>query len=234
MLLVSCQGTKPERHPDDDDQDDIEAPASITIDGEFDDWAALDAAKVKIARNNPDSPWDAVKQIRVYADKDFVYYYIEYDGEAVSELLAANEELPIRLCINTDGEFTSGYANYFLQAYDFIVEGALGDGAGGWKDFDGTLHQRIDGGWKVILASGHSLTSGKGKSNLYEIQLIRDVFNGAVAASESPNSPMGDVFHTGVRFYGPAWGELSNMPNASAEEGEGNGWGNLLEVTTSK
>lgn len=232
LLFVSCKGTNPDRRHGDDDPDDIEATASITIDGEFDDWAALDQTKVKIARNNPDSPWEAVKQIRVYADKDFVYYCLEYDSDALSELLGANEELPIRLCINTDGEFTSGYANYFLQAYDFIIEGALGDGAGSFKDFDGTLHQRIDGSWTVILEHGHGLTNGKGKSNMFEIQLIREIFNGAVAGSPSPNSPMGDVFHTGVRFYGPGWAELSNLPNMSAEEGDGNGWANLLEITT--
>ncbi|MBO7071225.1 MAG: hypothetical protein J6W09_08035 [Bacteroidales bacterium] len=233
VLFVSCGKNKPDR-PRDDDPDDIETPASITIDGEFDDWAALDQSKVKIARNNPESPWEAVKQISVYADKDFVYYYIEYDAESLADLLGANDPLHIRLCINTDGEFTSGYSSYFLQAYDFIIEGALGNEAGGWKDFDGTLHQRVGGEWKTLLEPGHSLVSGKGKSNMYEIQLIREVFNGAVASSETPNSPMGDVFHTGVRFYGPAWAELSNLPNSSAEEGDGKGWGNLLEVTTSK
>jgi hypothetical protein len=48
---------------------------------------------------------------------------------------------------------------------------------------------------------------------------------------------MGDIFHTGIRFYtdgAGSWAELSNMPNASVETGDGNGWGHLMEVKTVK
>jgi len=231
ILAVSCQKNENEKGGSEKEQEEeVTTSISVAIDGAFEDWAALDASLVASAKNNPNSPWDAVDEIRCCADADFVYYYIRFDKEVLKEQMENSEELPIRLCINTDGEFTSGYANYFLEAYDFIIEGPLADGAGAWAAYDGTLHQRLDG-WNELLPVGNNLVVGAGAGNEYEIMLAREIFNNAVPADQK----MGDIFHTGIRFYGNGgWGELSNMPNSSVEDGEGNGWGHLLEITTVK
>ena len=206
----------------------------ITIDGDFADWAQLDDAMYKKATNDPDSPWEGVLEIRCYADPETVYYYIKYDSETLTELLANEAEvLPIRLCINTDGEFESGYTNYFLDGYDFIIEGALAEN-GAFTEFDGEFHQRIDG-WVSLLAPENGLVCGKGAGVEYEIALNRSVFNTAANTSTVP-MPMGDTFETGIRFYfineAGKWDELSNMPNSSMEEEMGNGWGYLMRITT--
>ena len=236
ILTVSCNkddnGGKKDKN-----KKDKESSIAIKIDGNFEDWAALKPEVVVSAKNNPNSPWDAVSEIRCCADADFVYYYIKYNKEVLNEQMENKEELPIRLCINTDGEFTTGYASYFLEAYDFIVEGALADGEGAWTDYAGTLHQRTwledqqKDGWKELIPSTGGLVAGKGAGNEYEILLARELFNNAVPAEHK----IGDEFYTGIRFYGNGgWGELSNMPNSSVEEGEGNGWGHLMKVTTAK
>ncbi len=241
ICVFSCKkGDTTPTQPEDktpSDKTDPEKPeekptVKLTIDGKFEDWAAADQTKIKSFKNNPDSPWDAVKEIRVYANADFVYFYIRYNHDSLEEqldLMEGEDGLPIRLCLNTDGEFTSGYENYFLECYDFIVEGAVATG-GEFTDFDGTLHQRINGSWTKLLDPNNNLVFGKGSGDEYEIMLAREIFNNAVPADQK----MGDKFYAGVRFYDIAWGELSNMPNASAEEGEGNGWGHLLEITTDK
>ena len=212
---------------------------AVQIDGKFEDWAALDPKVVSVAKNDPNSPWDAVNEIRCCSDADFVYYYIKYNSQVLNEQLENKEELPIRLNLNTDGEFTSGYKSYSLDGYDFIVEGALGDQNGGFGEFAGTLHFRTmidkDGeqkeGWKELIPSTGGLVIGKGAGNEYEILLARELFDNAVPAGHK----MGDVFYTGIRFYGNGgWGELSNLPNASVDEGEGNGWAHLMKVTTTK
>ncbi len=210
---------------------------AITIDGDFADWAALKDGTFAKALNDPDSPWEGVNEIRCYADPDNVYYYIRYDSETLTELLANPAEiLAIRLCINTDGEFESGYTSYFLEGYDFIVEGALADN-GAFTTYDGEFHQRIGGSWVSLLKEGNGLVSGMGAGNEYEIILDRAKFNEAANASTVP-MPMGDTFQTGIRFYfineAGKWDELSNMPNVSMEEEMGNGWGYLLRVTTQK
>ena len=206
--------------------------SAITIDGDFSDWAAMDADKVKVARNDDDSPWEGVLELRVYANAENVFYYIKFDQESLDDAFALDpNDMHLRLCLNTDGEFESGYSNYFLEAYDFIIEGTFADG-GAFVDFDGEFHQRISG-WVSLLAPENGLVSGKGTGCEYEIALNIAKFNEAANASTDPK-PMGDSFQTGVRFYYNGWQEFSNIPNSSIEEEAGNGWGYLMRVTIDK
>ena len=228
LLAVSCQKNNAE---DEDDPTQEESKGlGIKIDGSFDDWGALKPDVVVSAKNNPNSPWDAVNEIRCCADKDFVYYYIKFNREAVNDLMDVKDDMPIRLCIDTNNDFSTGYENYFLDPYDFIIEGGLAEN-GAWATYDGTLHQRTsEGKWNEILKPGSNLVTGKGSGGEYEILLAREIFSNAVPAEHK----IGDVFYTGIRFYGYDWGELSNMPNTSIEEGDGKGWGHLLKITTAK
>lgn len=228
LLAVSCHKNNVD---DEDDPTQEESKGlGIKIDGSFDDWGALKPDVVVSAKNNPNSPWDAVNEIRCCADKDFVYYYIKFNREAVNDLMDVKDDMPIRLCLDTNNDFTTGYENYFLDPYDFIIEGGLAEN-GAWGTYDGTLHQRTsEGKWNEILKPGSNLVTGKGSGGEYEILLAREIFSNAVPAEHK----IGDVFYTGIRFYGYDWGELSNMPNTSIEEGDGKGWGHLLKITTAK
>ena len=228
LLAVSCHKNNVD---DEDDPTQEESKGlGIKIDGSFDDWGALKPDVVVSAKNNPNSPWDAVNEIRCCADKGFVYYYIKFNREAVNDLMDVKDDMPIRLCIDTNNDFSTGYENYFLDPYDFIIEGGLAEN-GAWATYDGTLHQRTsEGKWNEILKPGNNLVTGKGSGGEYEILLAREIFSNAVPAEHK----IGDVFYTGIRFYGYDWGELSNMPNTSIEEGDGKGWGHLLKITTAK
>ncbi|MBQ6081382.1 MAG: hypothetical protein IJK91_02770 [Bacteroidales bacterium] len=245
MAFTACEKKPqptPTPGPGPDDEPDPEPTyvQPITIDGDFADWAKLPAANVASAKSDAASPWDAINEIRVYADDFFIFYYLEYNNSKIADLLAAasgektNSEgvvekigLPIRLNINTDGEFESGYKSYSLDGYDFIIEGSLAED-GAWKSFDGTLHQRI-GSWTALQEGG--LCTGAGNGNKYEICLPRDIFNAAAAKSEVVML-MGDEFQTGVRFYTPDWGELGNMPDGAVTDDNTKGWGHLLTIQT--
>jgi hypothetical protein len=250
FVFAACEPKTPDNPSGPDNPDNPSGPEEpeeyvcpITIDGNFDDWGKIDASLVASAKNNPESPWDAVKQMRVYADPDFICYYIEFDNNQIGDLLESatgtyvnsdGENSPnainMRINVNTDGEFESGYTNYSLQGYDFIMEGTLAQD-GKWDTFaDATMYQRI-GSWKVLMDPGLGLTMGAGNGNKFEIMVSRELFNNAAAGSEDPK-PMGDIFQTGLRFYGVQWTELSNLPNAAVDEDNTNGWGNLLEVVT--
>ena len=230
ILAVSVSCNKDNGEDDNGGNEEQSAGLGIKIDGNFDDWATLKPENVVSAKNNPNSPWDAVSEIRCCADKDFVYYYIKFNREAVNDLMDVKDDMPIRLCIDTNNDFTTGYENYFLDPYDFIIEGGLAEN-GAWGTYDGTLHQRTsEGKWNEILKPGSNLVTGKGSGGEYEILLAREIFSNAVPAEHK----IGDVFYTGIRFYGYDWGELSNMPNTSIEEGDGKGWGHLLKITTAK
>lgn len=230
-VAVSCQKNGGGKNGGKNGGKDDGKGISIKIDGDFNDWASLDPTKVSVAKNDPNSPWSAVTEIRCCADADFVYYYVKYNKSELKDLLDGNDELFARLNLNTDGEFTSGYKNYSLDGYDFIAEGAIGDGKGGFGDFACELSKRNDqGDWDSLLPSTSGLVMGKGAGNEYEILLARELFNNAVPADHK----MGDVFYTGMRFYQGDWAELANIPNAAVDDENPNGWGHLMKVTTIK
>ena len=238
-ILAACTPNNPDA-PDDPNNDPQEEAAVIKIDGSFDDWAALDAAKVAVAKNNPNSPWTYARSMRVYADADYIYYLIEFDKEELAELMekvkGENNELPMRINLNIDGEFTTGYTNYSLDGYDYIIEGSLAEN-GKWTSFDGTLHEwgwreaKNDYGWNEVLAYGSGLTMGAGEGTKYEVAVDRKVFNRVEKLAEPKKIP--EVFQTGLRFYTPDWGEMANLPNASVSDHD-QGWAHLLEIKTNK
>lgn len=226
LIAVSCGKDEPQKEKKDQNKP-VQDEAPITIDGVFDDWVALKDAYV--VKNDPSSMWEAVKEMRVYAKGDYIYYYVRFDKEGIAEYLEGNDTFPARVNLNTDGEFTSGYANYFNQAYDFIIEMSLGNGAGGWASAENsTLFQRIDGSWSELQGENSGLTFGAGSGYEFELFVDRSIFNRAAAGSSIP-MPMGDTFQTSMRFYETSstgsWEELSNIPNSA------DGYGDLLEVT---
>ena len=237
-LLAACKPSTPD-DPDNPGNDPQENNAPIVIDGVFDDWAALDAAKVAVAKNTPNSPWTYARSMRVYADASHIYYFIEFDKQELAELMEevkGDKGLPMRVNLNIDGEFTTGYTNYSLDGYDYIIEGSLAEN-GKWTSFDGTLHEwgwreaKSDYGWNEVLAYGSGLTWGAGEGNKYELAVDRKVFNRVEKLAEPKKIP--DTFQTGLRFYTPSWGEMANLPNASVSDHE-QGWAHLLEIKTNK
>ena len=208
------------------------AEANLVIDGEFEDWYELEDGTYTKSVSDPDAPWEGVKEIRCYANAETVYYYIKFDEESLADAYEMEpNDMHLRLCINTDGEYTSGYTNYFLEGYDFIIEGTFAED-GAFVEFDGEMHQRI-GSWKSLLGPGNGLVFGLGNGTEYEISVDRAKFNEAANTSDVP-MPMGDEFQTGIRFYYNGWEEFSNVPNSSIEEEQGNGWGYLMRIHTNK
>ena len=97
------------------------------------------------------------------------------------------------------------------------------------------IYEKVKDSLRRLILTGalppdSKLVTGKGAGSEYEIMLAREIFNNAVPAEHK----MGDVFYTGIRFYGYGWSELSNMPNTSVEEGEGTGYAHLMKITTVK
>ena len=236
VCLWSCQDDKkPSKDKKEKEEPEYEMP--IKIDGDFADWAKLDQSKVAKATTKNEN-WPAVKEIRCYADEFYVFYYIEFDAAKATELLAAANgkdddgydiELPIRLNLNTDGEFTSGYTSYSLDGYDFIMEGGLAAN-GEWKSFCPNMYQRIDGWVNLSTSEEGGICEGAGNGNKYEIAMAISAFNAKASGSSVP-MPLGTNFQTGIRFYTPDWGELSNMPNEAVTEDNAKGYGHLLNVT---
>lgn len=232
LLFVSCdkKDDTPEKNngKDNDPKPETEVKG-ITIDGDFSDWEALGRKGTVWSVNDPDSPWEAVDEIRVCADEENIYYYVLFNRDVIADYLAENDKLPCRINLNTDNEFSSGYSSYFLRAYDFIIEGELGDGNGGWSFYDCNMYQRLYDAsedkdkWVELVPKGSGLAEGAGSGVEYEIALSIEEFNAGARKSTDPK-PIGDIIQTSMRFYetmtNPHWAELSNMPNESGSYGD--------------
>ena len=194
---------------------------TMAIDGDFSDWSSLEAGSFYKVVNNPNSLWSSVKELRVYATAETVYYYVKFDQEALEDAKnAANPTMNLQIALNTDGEFNSGYSGPFLEKYDFMIEGSIMTN-GNFKDFNGRLYQRIDSAWSSL---GSGMTAGKGSGIEYEFSFDRAKFNTAANTSSDP-MPMGNEFYTGLCVLWNGWTTFSNIPNASG------GYGHLLNVT---
>ena len=78
VLVASCnKNPKHDPKPTPEPEPEPEYVAPITIDGDFADWAKLDASKVAVTTCNPDSKLLALKTVKAYADEQFIFLYVE-------------------------------------------------------------------------------------------------------------------------------------------------------------
>ena len=214
----------------------------IVIDGQFEDWANVDPSLIVTCKTNSEAKWEGVTQMKIFATKDAVFYYAEYDSDILDSYKATNSLFPGRVNINTDGEFESGYEKYWKQKYDFMFEGNFDDGNGGWGTFDIALYQRIldtaTNKWAWVNL-GKGALSGAGTDNIIELKVDRAKFNELTNAGTDPK-PFVSTFQTGMTFYYTVhdeatgkntWETMSVLPNAAISASDAEGKANLVEIT---
>ena len=112
VCFVSCQKANTGKKGD-KDSGKTEYVQPITIDGQFDDWAKLDASKVAVAKCTEGATDTALKIVKVYADALFVFVYFEWDTEQ-TEWVPGEDHVPFHMYINGDGDAkTGGYTDQF-------------------------------------------------------------------------------------------------------------------------
>ena len=181
-LAVVCCNNNNEDDPYGDDPDENEYVAPIKVDGDFSDWAKLDASKVAVAKLPAEgAAKEALKLVKVYADEMYVYIYFEWNTELI-EYVPDVEHVPFHIYINSDGdETTGGYADQWTDAnFNFLAEGFLTDGTN-IVSYEATCCQwtgEVHGagwGWTIIDASA-DLFAGAGIPGKYEMSMARELF----------------------------------------------------------
>lgn len=215
---------------------DYEAP--IKIDGQFDDWAALDATKVASATCAEDAAWEALKKVKVYADAYFVYIYFEWDTELIewrndpnaTEDEDNSEWVPFHIYVNADGDKTTGGFSdqWTTGCTDFLYEGFLTDGNNIASYDPGAFLWAGEAGaegwtWEAAIGSGNNLCKGAGVNGKYEIVLIRQLAPVAIA----------DNFSIGFDIQ-QAWDSVGVLPNAAVSDDNSAGKAEMLDVVTDK
>lgn len=207
-------------------------PASITIDGDFSDWAALKQGSFSQTYGDEDATAPALTHCKVYADAENIYVYVEWDTDRIV-YEADVEHVPFHCYINTDGnEKTGGFADQFADACtDVMLEGFLYDG--------GVMGSYAPGAFAWIGEPGGSgwtdmwedlgveeLCAGAGVDGKYELSISRSALSAVGFA-------VADVFSIGFDIQ-QGWNSVGILPNAAPSEENPSGVVNSLQVTTQK
>ena len=194
-MLIACgekENDETNKKPGPDDGPDFES--LITVDGDFSDWAALDASKVVVAEL-PELPvkHDGLTVVKVYADQMFLNVYLEFDEVVIADRNSA----PFHMYINADGSETTGGGDalWAPACSEWLLEGNLFDGAGnfgsydpgvfpwggevgatGWEWHPVGVPADEEHNWGAIITEGNGVASGAGAGNAYEIQVVREMF----------------------------------------------------------
>lgn len=233
ILVVSCK--KPNNGGNNNgggNNDEPEYVAPIKIDGDFSDWAKLDASKVAKAECPADATKTALKKMQVYADALFVYVYIEYDKDQISHEPDV-EHVPMHVYINGDGlATTGGFGDQWNDAcMDVMMEGFIyPDGAaigsyepGIYKWVGETNGTGWEGCWEE-LGDIAGITAGAGIEGKYEFSIVRELY---------PIGKLADTFSIGIDIQ-QSWDSVGFLPIGTVDDDNTSGHANSLTVTTAK
>ena len=232
LVLVACDNKDNPNKPGKDEEEETEYVAPITIDGNFDDWAKLDATKVVVANCAENTPKKDLKTLKVYADAMFIYLYVEYDLSNYDAADITTTHFDVHL--NGDGDInTGGWYGQWNQGdtpcIDMMCQGDVFDENGNPIDFEPGMFKYAGDpntsvwGWDDVTVEGFII--GKGTKKAIEISLCRELY---------PLGNIADTFTLGVEILVNGWDATGALPNQEVTEDDASGQAPLLTVTTNK
>lgn len=184
------------------------ATAAIKIDGEFADWAKLEAdGKCQIAKLEAGKEYekDQLYKMAWYTDADFIYMYFEYN---------ATETYPLDVLIGTamidDGDLHA--THLWNPCYvDYDLEFGSEDPED-WTKWERNILYNFDheaGGWNFpTVAAENPVTLAKTADGKMEGRMSRAYFTFKEA-----------YFTVGAFNSNEGWGEIGTLPAAELVEG---------------
>ena len=209
--------------------------AQITIDGKFDDWAALPAGSFSKTYGSDDATHPALTHCKVYAVADYIYVYFEWDPDFTNPV-PGEDHVPFHCYMNTDGDATTGgYGDEFADACsDLLLEGFIyggGEEGGELGSYEPAACPWIGevnaNGWAWGDDLGAAnLCMGAGVEGKYEFLIDRKVL-------ASVGFPVADEFSIGFDIQ-KDWESVGVLPNEAPSEANPSGVVNSLAVKTQK
>ena len=206
--------------------------ASIEIDGDFADWAALPEGSFSQSFGDEDATHAALTYCKVYADAEKVYVYVEWDMEYIED----KAWVPFHCYINTDGNAaTGGYSDEFSDACsDILLEGAVyadDEICSYWAGGYPWIGEPNASGWSWApdtdnIFPEEAPTEGAGIDGKYEFSIDRKMFADA-------GFPFADEFSIGFDIQ-QNWSSVGVIPNAAPSEESPSGTVPSLKVKTNK
>ncbi|MBR2748238.1 MAG: Ig-like domain-containing protein [Bacteroidales bacterium] len=208
---------------------------SIEIDGQFEDWAALDKGTFSQTYGDEESLHPALIAAKVYAVADYIYVYFEWDPDMVAPEFDV-DHVPFHCYINTDGDAsTGGFGEFADLCTDVLLEGSLygGDDASSFGLTSYSPSAFVYAGapntdewaWDP-LAIEEEICQGAGIEGKYEFLIKRAPF-------ATVGFPIADQFSIGFDIQ-KNWDSVGVLPSAAPSEDNTSGVLPSLPVITQK
>ena len=190
-------------------------PASV--DGDDSDWCDLDPNYVFSATCSNGSQYNVIKNMKAFANSDYLYVYFEYDYDSIG--WGEDEYVPFHIFIDADNDTNTGWWNRYLweaPGIDYFLESFLFYEGYGANYHDAGLYKFIgedcssEWAWNEFDVSGISVGAINQRTmSAYEVRM------------SLASLPVGDSFSIGIDIQ-QEWNSVGLLPN------EANG--GLLEV----
>ena len=233
FTLVACNSNNTDPDDPEGGGSDKDYKAPITIDGSFEDWAALDASKVTTLKCAATAAKTDLKLAKIYADKYYIFVYTEFDFSAYETISDAH----FHFYINGDNDTATGGDKGavdqgetpcvdVMTEGDVIADGSLCDYDPGTYIWNGPANYAdwSDEYWgdsQDIVG----FVSGKGTKKAFEFQITRELY---------PAGKLAKTFTMGIDLLVNGWDATGALPNTEATETNPAGEAPLVSISISK
>lgn len=228
-MFVSCDINDPDDPDNPGGGGNYKAP--IVIDGDFADWAKLDAGKVIELKCAATAAAKDLKLAKIYADKYFVYIYVEFNFSAYDgDVKNGHFHFYFNSDNNTEtgayeGEWDQGETPCIdvMAEGDVITEGALCDNYDPTiYTWEGPVHQADwdDAYW--VEAEANMFATGKGTKKAFEFRITREL---------CPGGKLAKTFTMGMDICVNGWDASGALPNTDATDTNPAGRAPLVTVS---
>lgn len=179
----------------------------IKLDGVFTDWNEVPANKLASATLPDGASLTALKEMKVCADENFIFFYIKLDQAHVA---------PLDFFFNTDNNTMTGGNSWLWDpcGADYLIEGSIAEGMGDAIVFNWPATSPQDG-WEWAEA----VPAGSGIISMSEIKTVSGTiveFEGSIVREMIPTTLANEIGF-GVFSSNADWAETGSLPTAAAD-----------------
>lgn len=179
----------------------------IKLDGIFTDWSEVPANKLASATLPAGASLTALKEMKVCADENFIYFYLKMDQAHVA---------PLDIFLNTDNKATTGGNSWLWDpcGADYLIEGFVAEGMGDAIVFNWPATSPQDG-WEWVEA----VATGSGIISMSEIKTVSGTiveFEASIVREMIPTTLANEIGF-GIFSSNDAWAETGSLPTAAAD-----------------
>ena len=194
---------------------------TITVDGDLSDWDNVTAANGYEAIMPEDARYKGARKLKVTADKNYIYLYVEYDNSEEANVGIMDVWLDTDMAFDASGFATSGCGSWIWSndGSEYMIQGQLFDesGNGGWAYADINMYSGTplanEWAWTPVVTGGSGATNS---SKAVDLGNGTSAIEASIMRAAIPG--LGDRAMLGVMLETASWSESGVLPQLPADE----------------